>query len=73
MTIISKNKQKVFLNIAVFVSASLLLASVLTRNIVVTVLAVVCALVAQNVYRKIYPRKFKSYKELLQEKYKNNK
>ena len=69
MTIISMNKQKLFLNLAIFTAASLLLASVLTKNIVITILAMAIALIAQHVYRKIYPRKFRTYKELLQEKY----
>lgn len=65
------NKQKFLVNLFIFIAAGCLVVSFFTKQVVPTILAVVFALLAQNIYRKLYPRKTRSYKELIEEKYKN--
>ncbi|NBJ68091.1 hypothetical protein D1839_01185 [Roseburia sp. 1XD42-34] len=63
------NKQKLLLHLYIFLSALCLLISVFTKWMIPTMLALILATIAQSKYRKWYPHKARSYKELIQKKY----
>jgi len=63
------NKEKVLINLWVFLSSLCFIISIFTKMIVPTILALAFAIIAQKYHRKWYPRKNRSYKEILQEKY----
>lgn len=63
------NKEKLFLNLCIFLSALCLLISVFTKWLIPTMVALILAIIAQSKYRKWYPHKARSYKELIQKKY----
>jgi hypothetical protein len=61
------NKEKLFLY---FSFGIMLLISVFTKWMIPTMLALILAIIAESKYRKWYPHKTRSYKELIQKKYK---
>lgn len=63
------NKEKALINLLVFLSALCLIISTFTKMIIPTILALAFAIIAQKYHRKWHPRKNRSYKEILQEKY----
>lgn len=62
------NKEKIFFNGFIFLAALCLVISLCTKWVIPTILALIFALLAQKYYRVWYPKKNRSYKEILQEK-----
>ncbi|MBC2163701.1 hypothetical protein [Listeria booriae] len=55
-------------NLSIFISAALLVVGSLQSQFLLTGLALVFAIMAQHFYRKKYPKRNRSFKELLEER-----
>lgn len=59
---------KFFLNISLFVGALMLVMGIFKNSLLLTAIALVFAISAQYFYCKKYPKRNRSFKELLTEK-----
>ncbi|WP_260443104.1 hypothetical protein [Listeria fleischmannii] len=57
-----------FINIGIFTSAVLLLVATISKSMLIMFIALILAVMTQTFYRKKYPRKNKSFRELLDER-----
>ncbi|EIA20754.1 hypothetical protein KKC_05125 [Listeria fleischmannii subsp. coloradonensis] len=57
-----------FINIGIFTSAVLLLVATISKSMLIMFIALILAVMTQTLYRKKYPRKNKSFRELLDER-----
>lgn len=58
----------VFFNISLFLGALMLVIGIFKNSLLLTAIALVFAISAQYFYRKKYPKRNRSFKELLTEK-----
>lgn len=63
-----KNKEKLLLNLLVFLASLLLIMGFLKQDIMYSFLALVFAVGAQIIFRKRHPKKFYSYKDVMKQK-----
>lgn len=68
ITIISMNKQKLLFNLLVFLASLCLIISVIKQDLFFSILALSFALGAQIIWRKWYPRKIYSYREIMEQR-----
>lgn len=56
---------KVFFNSSLFIGALLLVIGIFKNSLLLTATALIFAIIAQHFYRKKYPKRNRSFKELL--------
>ncbi|MBM5607237.1 hypothetical protein [Listeria ivanovii] len=62
--------EKFLFNATLFISALLLITGIFQSSIAITVIALVLAIISQHFFRKKYPRKTRSYREIIADKQK---
>lgn len=67
------NKQKVLFNLLVFLASLCLVISIIKRDLIFSTLACSFALGAQVIWRKWYPHKIYSYRQMKEQRKKRQK
>lgn len=62
------NKQKVIFNLLVFAASLALIIAIFKGDLLFSILALVLALCAQVIFRKWYPKKIYSYREVMEQR-----
>lgn len=62
------NKQKVIFNLLVFAASLALIIAIFKGDLLFSILALVLALYAQVIFRKWYPKKIYSYREVMEQR-----
>ncbi|AIS60499.1 hypothetical protein [Listeria ivanovii] len=62
--------EKFLFNATLFISALLLITGIFRSSIAITAIALVLAIISQHFFRKKYPRKTRSYREIIADKQK---